>query len=110
MATVYTWSFPQLDVVPSEDGLTDVVQTIHWRLTAVDGQYSAGAYGTVTVGPPNPQSFILYQQLTEAEVQQWTVDTLGQEQVDLMMANIQTQIDNQINPPIVPMNPPWVSE
>lgn len=110
MATVYTWSFPQLDVVPSEDGLTDVVQTIHWRLTGVDGQYSAGVYGTVTVGPPNPQSFIPYAQLTEAEVQQWTVDTLGQEQVDLMMANIQTQIDNQINPPIVPMNPPWVSE
>lgn len=107
MPTTYTWSFPQLDVVPSEDGLTDVVQTIHWRLDAVDGQYSAGAYGTVTVGPPDPQSFIPYDQLTEAEVQQWTVDTLGAEQVAQMEASLQTQIDNQINPPIVPMSPPW---
>ena len=33
--TTYTWSFPQFDTAPSEDGLTNVVKTIHWRLDAV---------------------------------------------------------------------------
>ena len=31
MSIVYTWSFPQFEVAPSEDGLTNVVSVIHWR-------------------------------------------------------------------------------
>jgi hypothetical protein len=35
MANTYTWDFPALDTAPSEDGLSDVIKTIHWRITAV---------------------------------------------------------------------------
>ena len=35
MANTYTWDFPTLDTAPSEDGLSDVIKTIHWRITAV---------------------------------------------------------------------------
>lgn len=104
MAIVYSWQFPQFDVVPSEDGLTDVVQTIHWRYNAVDGGYSASAYGTVGLGAPNPTDFIPYDQLTE----QWTIDAVSASlDVPALQANLAKQIENQINPPIVPMAPPF---
>ena len=104
MAIVYTWSFPEFDVVPSEDGLSDVVKTIHWVYTAVDQQHSASAYGTVGLGAPNPSDFIPYDQLTE----QWTVDAVSASvDVPAMQANLAQQIADQINPPIVPMQPPF---
>lgn len=106
MAIVYTWSFPQFDVVPSEDGLTDVVQTIHWRYTAVDGSYEASAYGTVGLGAPNPTDFIPYANLTE----QWAIDAVSASvDVPAMEAALAQQIEDQINPPIVPMAPPFAS-
>ena len=104
MAIVYTWSFPQFDVVKSEDGLTDVVKTIHWIYTAIDGSYSANNYGTVTLGPPNPTDFIPYDQLTE----QWTIDAVSASvDVPAMQARLAVNIEDQKNPPIVPMAPPF---
>ena len=104
MAIVYTWSFPQFDVVPSEDGMTNVVKTIHWRYDAVDGDYSAGAYGTVGLGEPNPTDFIPYNQLTE----QWTVDAVSASvDVPTLQETLAKQIADQKNPPVVPMQPPF---
>jgi hypothetical protein len=104
--TTFTWSFPQFDVVPSEDGLTDVVKTIHWRYDAVDGEYAAGAYGTVGLGEPNPTDFIPYDQLTEA----WAINAVSASiNVPEMQAALEKQIADEKNPPIVPMAPPWQS-
>jgi hypothetical protein len=41
MATTYTWSFPNF-----ETNSENVVKTIHWRYTAVDGEHSASMYGS----------------------------------------------------------------
>jgi hypothetical protein len=41
MAIEYTWSFPNF-----ETNSENVVKTIHWRYTAVDGEYSASMYGS----------------------------------------------------------------
>ena len=35
MANAYTWDFPTVDTAPSEDGLSDVIKTIHWRITCL---------------------------------------------------------------------------
>ena len=41
MATEYTWSFSNF-----ETDASNKVKTIHWRLTAVDGDYSTNIYGS----------------------------------------------------------------
>ena len=41
MAITYEWSFPNFEC-DSENK----VKTIHWRYTAVDGEYSASMYGS----------------------------------------------------------------
>ena len=106
MAVTYTWSFPQFDCAPSEDGLTDVVKVIHWRLDGTDGQFSSGAYGTVALGAPNPTDFTPYDQITE----QWAVNAVtGSEGFDLAgtEAAIAGNIAAQANPPVVPLPPPF---
>jgi hypothetical protein len=109
MSLVYTWQFPTLDVVYDEDGMTDVVQTIHWVLMAQDGEYTASYYGTVGVGAPDPQSFIPYSQLTEAEVQAWTESAMGEEQVAEYKTGLAQQIEAQKAPKSGPLPPPWAA-
>jgi hypothetical protein len=103
----YTWIIEQLLVKPVSAGLTDVVVTAAWRCNGTDGTYSGTVYGSCSFTPPDPSRFIAYQDLTLAEVLDWCfasgVDKDGCE------ANVATQIQNQINPPIITPPLPWVT-
>lgn len=104
MATIYTWTFPQLEVAPSEDGLTDVVKVIHWRLDAMDGVYNAGSYGTVALSAPDPASYTPYADITE----QWAIDAMSNNiDVAAMKASMDGEIAKKKNPPTVPMPAPF---
>lgn len=104
MEATFTWTFPQFDVIPSEDGLIDVVKIIHWIYTANDGDYAANMYGTVGLGSPNPIDFIPYDQLTE----EWAINAVSNYlNVPAMQISLAQQIEDEKNPPIVPMPPPF---
>ena len=107
MAITYDWIFNPLTVKPAEGSLTDVVITVDWRRTAVDGQYSASCYGQVSLGPPAPSDFTPYFDLTKDQVQGWVVSVLGQDQVDAYDVSLAQQIENQKNPPSIQLPPPW---
>ena len=92
-----TWTIAQLDRQTS-DGL---VTTVHYRVDAVDGEYSAGAYGTV--GFERGTSFTAYASLTEAQVIAWVKDKLDVETIE---ANLQAQIALQKNP-VTATGVPW---
>ena len=106
MSIAYVWTFPQFEVAPSADGLTDVVSVIHWRLDAMDGNFSAGAYGSVALGAPNPDAFTPYDQITE----QWAIDAVSSI-IDLpaVEAALAGEINKKMNPATVPMAPPFAS-
>jgi hypothetical protein len=106
MAAAYTWQLGPLDVKLAEDGLTNVVYNVHWRLVGTDGNYSASVYGTAGVPAPTDE-FTPYDQLTEAQVQEWVVEALGTEQVAAYEANIAGQIELQKNPVDASLQPPW---
>ena len=105
------WQVSNLDCKVSEDGLSDVVYNVHWRVskTEVDGDktYSASVYSTCSVPGPNPASFVPYDQLTQNEVLGWIwangVDKAATE------AAVQQQIYLQKNPVVVSPPLPWVS-
>lgn len=102
--TTYTWSFPQFDVAKAEDGLTDVVKTIHWRYDAQDGTFNAGAYGSIGLGEPDPNAFVPYTQITA----EWAIACVSaQVNMEELNAALEGQIANQKNPPVVPMVPPF---
>ena len=84
-----TWTIAQLDRQTS-DGL---VTTAHYRVDAVDGEHTAGAYGTVAF--ERGETFTAYDSLTEAQVLAWVKDKLDVEEIE---ANLQAQIDANKNP------------
>ena len=107
MAITNTWAVVQMDCYPELDGDTDVVFTVHWTLTGVDGDYTGSVYGSqaLTLDPGAP--FTPYADLTEAQVIGWVQAAMGAEQVAVYEANVAGQIANQINPPVVTPPLPW---
>jgi hypothetical protein len=105
----YTWTFPHFDVAPSHDELVNVIKTVHWRLTAIDEDYSAEAYGSVSLTDPDPETFIAFEGLTAEAVQGWVESAINGEndQVDQLKASLAAQIEKQKNPPVVTLAAPW---
>ena len=104
MATIYKWVIAQLDTAPSEDGLTDVVKVVHWRYQATDGTYNADVYGAMGCATPSETDFTAYDDLTFDQVCEWLV---AGNDVDAMELNLDTQIENLKNPPIIQLPLPW---
>jgi hypothetical protein len=102
------WTVSAMDCKVSEDNLSDVVITVHWRCSAteVDGDktYSASVYSTCSVpGPGTP--FTPYADLTQEQVLGWIwangVDKAATE------AAVQQQIELQKHPVVVSPPLPW---
>tara|TARA_X000001382_G_C3126569_1_gene164915 strand:+ start:536 stop:871 length:336 start_codon:yes stop_codon:yes gene_type:complete len=95
MATKYTWQFVQLDTAPSEGSLSDVVKSIHWRITGVSDaktpNNTASTYGQATIGAANADSFTAFNSLTEA----WC-KTQVLANIDKTEAELKTDIDTQL--------------
>jgi hypothetical protein len=92
-----TWTIAQLDRQTS-DGL---VTTAHYTVNAVDGEYSAGSYGTV--GFERGDTFIAYDSLTEAQVIEWVKNKLDVEAIE---ASLAAQIESKKNP-VTATGVPW---
>ena len=106
--TNFKFTFPALEAYPQHEGEANVVFTVHWRLDGyADGGYTAGVYGTAAVNF-NSEDFVPFADLTEAIVQAWVEEALGEEQVNNYKANIEKQIEAQKAPQSVVLTPPWV--
>jgi len=86
------------------------VTTIHWTATQTEDTFTASAYGCLGVPAKDPSdpTFIPFDQLTEAEVKQWVLDTMGEEQVAALQANLDGQI-NAARFPTSASGLPWAS-
>jgi hypothetical protein len=101
----YKWIFSAFDCKVSEEGMQDVVTTVHWRYngTNEDGVF-AEVYGAQSVGAPTPDAFTPYPELSEEQVIGWMESTIDME---AMNANIDYQIEAIVNPVNVTLQAPW---
>ena len=88
-----TWTIDSMTVDKLQDGLTDVVTFVQWRLVGEDGTYVdpeysgetvpnvASVYGSLRVGQPNPDDFTPYADLTESAVLTWVHTKFDSEMV-----------------------------
>ena len=104
----YTWSIERLDCIQKVGDLTDYVCVSHWRCTGTDGTFNGDVYNTVSfeVNPDKPD-YIPYADITLEEAIAWTQEALGDKQVAAVYRSIDTQIENQVNPPIISPKLPW---
>jgi hypothetical protein len=88
----YTWTIAQCEHEVATGGIT----VAHWRVSAVDGDYSASAYGSCGFTPDaTSPDFKPYDEVTEAEVLGWVWGSVDKDETE---ANLAAQIDAQKNP------------
>ena len=72
----FDWKVAQVEYSFSEDGMADVVTTVHWTLSKEDEEGNGGySYGSVSLPSPNPESFTPYADLTQDQVLGWLFNT-----------------------------------
>ena len=103
----YKWIFSAFDCRVDEDGMQDVVTTVHWRYNGTTEEgISAEIYGAQAVGTPTPDAFTPYPDLSEEQVIGWMEETMD---VPAMQLNIAEQIELIINPVMVTLPPPFAN-
>lgn len=111
MANTYNWKISAMDRYPTQNTLTGVVHTIHWRMTATSDQnqpdgnpYIADTFGAYSLGEPDADNFVEYTGLTQSIVEGWLEGGLD---VTGIKSGLDAQIDDLINPSNLTEAPPW---
>lgn len=87
-----TWTISQLERNTADGG----VIVAHWRVSEVDGDYSASSYGTVGFTPDaSAEGFIAYGVLVEDTVLGWVWEQLDKDAIE---ASLTANIEEQKNP------------
>ena len=101
-----SWIIERLLVKPTEGSLTNVVITADWRCNGTDGKYSGTCYGSASFAAPSG-SFTPYDKLTQQQVLDWCFANGVNKTV--IEANVNKQIADQINPPVIAPPLPWAA-
>jgi hypothetical protein len=113
MSVSYFWTINPLNCYPTSSGETDVVFTAHWQLHAQEianeVTWSAQSIGTAAVPLHSGSTFIPFNELTLPVVQGWVEESMGTGSINDIKASLAQQIANQINPPMVTLQSPWLS-
>ena len=106
----FNWVISQLDSIPSLDGMDKVISVIHWRAQKLYQEdviyFTADTYGALAVDAPHEASFIPYDEVTKEMVKSWLEAGWDTKTIE---ANLDAQIQNFLNPPIVNYGLPWQS-
>jgi hypothetical protein len=97
----FTWNVVQMDRQVADGFVT----TVHYTVSAVDGEFTASTYGTVGF-TKEEMDYVPFEQLTPEQVIGWVKDSLGQETVEEGLA---AQIEAQKNP-VQLSGLPWSNE
>lgn len=105
--TEYTWKIEALDCIPSADGQSNVVSTIHWRVSAIDGANMAEVYGAQSLVFDAKNAFINYADLTQDTVIKWAQEAMGVEAVTKLQEALDKRFETLVNPPVITPPLPW---
>jgi DUF2075 family protein len=102
------WFINQMESLPTDGDLKDFVINVHWNRNAketINGvEYFASVYGAQSFSKDDVTNFIPYEDLTYDIVCGWLDSTIDTEALDL---NLDAQIENQVNPPIIVLPLPF---
>lgn len=108
MEIIYTWEITAMEVILNQDGLSNVVSNIDWRLIATveDKPYTALHWAKQYVSSPDADFFTNYEELTKEQVVGWLESVLD---VPQLKENLEEQINLQANPTHATLPPPFAN-
>ena len=105
MSISYEWNVNTVDVYPSEEGHSNVIYLVHWRLNATDTEvdaegnpYVASVYGTQSLDTSDLSNFTNFDSVTSSQVQGWVEAAMGAEEVQGLKDGLDAQIAALITP------------
>ena len=105
MSISYEWNVNTVDVYPSEEGHSNVIYLVHWRLNATDTEvdaegnpYVASVYGTQSLDTSDLSNFTNFDSVTSSQVQGWVEAAMGEEAVQGLKDGLDAQIAALITP------------
>ena len=102
----YRWVINQMNCIPKEGQLIDVVYLIYWTRYAKKENIEVSVFGTMICDSPSETDFTAYDDLTFEQVCQWLESGLNVSELDF---NLNDKINNIINPPIVVLPLPFTN-
>jgi hypothetical protein len=96
MAITYEWSFPNFECDSS-----NVVKTIHWRYTAVDGEHSASMYGSCA-----GSEGMNFDSMTKEHCENCVIENQDTT-IEDMQSNLSAQIEEQKAPALTSKTKEW---
>jgi hypothetical protein len=105
--TQFLTTITAMYTLPQVEGQTDVVVNAMWKVTGVDGQYTADIGGNTQFTLTQGEGFTPYAQLTETQVIGW----IPESQIVSAQQCVQGQLDSMITPPVSPSSQalPWAT-
>ena len=106
MAISYEWNVNTVDVYPTDEGHSNVIYNVHWRITGTDdanndadGNAITGSiYGTQSLDTADISSFTSFADVSAATVQGWVEAAMGEDEVQVKKDRIDAQIALIITP------------
>jgi len=92
-----TWN-ATLEGLKTVGSLSDVVTTIHWTASDVDGDHTGSSYGSVGLAEANSGSFTAYADITKDNAIAWAKAALGADEVTRIETSIAAQITESKTP------------
>ena len=104
------WKIDSLECKIQDQGFSDIVYNIHWRLYATEGDYTTSIYGSQSVNfDPTDVDYVFtpYEDLSEEIVLGWLHNAMGEDQVIEKEQAVQDMLNSIMNP-VVEIKPlPW---
>ena len=105
MAITYTWEIKEIKVVPSYEGLSNIVRDVTYKYKGTDeNNNSAFVETTQTFSTADAANFTPYEDLTEQAVINWIKSYIN---VDKLSELIAYEISEQSWPEAQPKPLPW---
>ena len=106
MAIGYTWDVSTVDTYPTKSSKSDVIYTVHWRLTATDDTnkdsdgnfWSSYNYGSQILDTSDLSSFKAFADVTASDVQGWVETAIGSDEVTAIKTSLDAKITEMITP------------
>lgn len=109
MDAIYTWRIVNTTIKNSPD-INDIVVDCSWVKV---GQYEDGStgfcYGNTRFDDVNPESFIMFDELTEDVVLSWVHDRITEEQNQQINKYIEDDMRRRMYPEKT-VTPPWIKD
>ena len=103
---VFNYYINTFDVIPSDNGLTNVITKVNIVIVATYSYFTESAFYSMSLSPPSQSSFISYETLTRETVLEWI--NACQEQIFIAKKlELTNKLNEQATKPVITIKPPF---